>query len=110
MRNNIFINNVQTGSNNVIFTEQLNERLLIQLFNRSIDTVRIPSIRIKDSYGVKDKYLDKNFIEITPEVGELIIFNPMRIHSVEEIRKGSRLSWSCFIGLEAYDKPLQIWS
>lgn len=68
------------------------------------------SIRIEGSYGVKEELLNDSYIEITPEVGELILFNPMRIHSVEEILRGSRLTWSCFIGQENDTKALQIWS
>lgn len=68
------------------------------------------NMRIEDSYGVKEEMLNSDYIEITPEIGELIIFNPMRIHSVNEIETGKRLTWSCFIGLEEMTKPLQIWS
>lgn len=67
-------------------------------------------IRIEGSYGVKKELLNDHYVEIIPEVGELILFNPMRIHSVEEIYEGSRLTWSCFIGLESSNKPLQVWS
>lgn len=68
------------------------------------------AIRIKDSYGVKEELLNNSYLEVTPEAGELILFNPTRIHSVEKIKQGTRLSWSCFIGLENQDKALQIWS
>jgi len=68
------------------------------------------AIRIEGSYGVKEERLNGNYLEITPEVGELILFNPTRIHSVEKIVQGSRLTWSCFIGLENHNKALQIWS
>jgi len=68
------------------------------------------SIRIEGSYGVKEEQLNDSCFEITPETGELILFNPMRIHSVNEILQGSRLTWSCFIGLEKKTHALQIWS
>ncbi|WP_027254147.1 2OG-Fe(II) oxygenase [Photobacterium halotolerans] len=68
------------------------------------------SIRIEGSYGVKEERLNGSYLEITPEAGELILFNPMRIHSVEKILQGSRLTWSCFIGLENDTNALQIWS
>lgn len=67
-------------------------------------------IRKKSSYGVKEECLSGGYLEVTPEVGELILFNPMRIHSVEEIQHGSRLTWSCFIGMYDENKSLQIWS
>lgn len=68
------------------------------------------AIRIEGSYGVKEELLSGSYLEITPEAGELILFNPTRIHSVEKINQGSRLTWSCFIGLENQNKALQIWS
>ncbi|TBR37401.1 2OG-Fe(II) oxygenase [Marinomonas agarivorans] len=68
------------------------------------------AIRIEGSYGVKEELLNSHYLEVVPEVGELILFNPTRIHSVEKIDQGSRLTWSCFIGLENDSKPLQIWS
>ncbi|ENM5749434.1 2OG-Fe(II) oxygenase [Vibrio mimicus] len=68
------------------------------------------AIRIEGSYGVKAEQLNGGYLEITPEVGELILFNPTRIHSVEKIQQGSRLTWSCFIGLEDHKKALQVWS
>ena len=67
-------------------------------------------IRIEGSYGVKEELLNNGYLEMTPETGELILFNPTRIHSVENIVKGSRLTWSCFIGLEDENKALQLWS
>lgn len=68
------------------------------------------AIRIEGSYGVKEELLNGSYLEIAPEAGELILFNPTRIHSVEKIHEGSRLTWSCFIGLENSNKALQIWS
>lgn len=68
------------------------------------------SIHIEGSYGVKKECLSGGYLEVTPEAGELILFNPMRIHLVEEIQHGSRLTWSCFIGMENENKSLQIWS
>ncbi|WP_396631445.1 hypothetical protein [Marinomonas arctica] len=68
------------------------------------------AIRIEGSYGVKEELLSGSYLKITPEAGELILFNPTRIHSVEKINQGSRLTWSCFIGLENQNKALQIWS
>ncbi len=68
------------------------------------------AMRIEGSYGVKEELLNGSYIEITPKAGELIIFNPTRIHSVEKIHHGNRLTWSCFIGMESNNKALQIWS
>jgi len=67
-------------------------------------------IQVEGSYGVHKNHLCDQFIKLIPQQGELIIFNPTRIHSVERIDSGSRLTWSCFIGKESDSKPLKIWS
>jgi len=64
----------------------------------------------QESYGIDESNLSNDYIKITPKLGELIIFNPMRIHSVKEIKEGNRLTWSCFIGYSNSKEPLQIWS
>ncbi|AGH82413.1 hypothetical protein PCNPT3_12385 [Psychromonas sp. CNPT3] len=64
------------------------------------------AIRIEGSYGIKAEHLSGCYLEITPEIGELVLFNPMRIHSVGKISQGSRLT----CGLESDKKALQIWS
>ena len=68
------------------------------------------AIRHPGSYDVKRKCIGKENIKITPQLGELILFNPMRIHSVEKIHTGSRLTWSCFIGKQNENHRLEVWS
>ncbi len=70
------------------------------------------AIKIDGSYGVDRDKLSPPKISINPLAGDLIIFNPMRVHSVEKIKTGSRVTWTCFIGStssKAVD-PLVIWS
>lgn len=67
-------------------------------------------IKIDGSYGVDRNKIMPPQIEITPQQGELILFNPMRIHSVEKIQSGSRMTWTCFIGYSNDNNPLVVWS
>lgn len=70
------------------------------------------AIKTDGSYGVDRAKISSPTIVINPIVGDLIIFNPMRIHAVEVIEAGTRVTWTSFIGSsdrKATD-PLVIWS
>ena len=66
--------------------------------------------KIPGSYGVNQAYIGMPSVRVSPRVGELILFNSTRVHAVDSIMKGSRMSWSCFIGYSCTDMPLQFWS
>lgn len=67
-------------------------------------------LKNKDSYGLPEISLrgEKNII--SPKKGELILFNPMRIHSVSKISKGTRVTSSTFIGYSNNESRLSMWS
>jgi len=67
-------------------------------------------MRVVGSYGLKRDLLPEPIATIKPEVGELIIFHPQRVHAVEKIEAGSRVTWSCFLGHRSNDQPLIMWS
>lgn len=67
-------------------------------------------MRAPGSYGLKRELLPDPAVTIRPEAGELIIFNPTRVHAVEKIKKGSRVTWSSFVGFVDTETPLTIWS
>lgn len=46
---------------------------------------------------------------IRPDVGELVLFNARRPHSVKDFSEGVRTSIQCFVGL-AEDQKLHLWS
>lgn len=48
-------------------------------------------------------------IVIMPEIGELVLFNARRPHSVRDFSEGIRTSVQCFVGL-ADDDTLHLWS
>ena len=68
------------------------------------------SMKKVDSYGIDYEYIREDPIEISPQLGELILFNSMRIHAVQKVRSDSRITWSSFIGFSGENEPLQIWS
>ncbi len=66
--------------------------------------------RIAGSYGVQRDGLPDPVATLKPRVGELILFNANKVHAVEEIRAGVRVTWSCFVGYQCADAPLVLWS
>ena len=78
-----------------------------------------PSISAREAIRDREyKYegiLDRNSLpsatlKIKPKVGELILFDSGRIHSVRPCQNGPRVSMSMFIGYRSREKPLTYWS
>lgn len=67
-------------------------------------------MRVPGSYGLQRGMLPEAIASIKPEVGEMIIFDPARVHAVEKIIAGSRVTWSCFAGYMGDAEPLMLWS
>lgn len=66
--------------------------------------------RIPGSYGLKEEALPEPVATLHPRLGELILFNATKVHSVGKIKSGVRVSWSCFVGYQKVDSPLVLWS
>lgn len=66
--------------------------------------------KIDGSYGVKILSDNQDFLKISPQVGELIIFSSHKVHALSVIEEGEHISWSCFVGFRSESKPLIIWS
>jgi hypothetical protein len=49
-------------------------------------------------------------LEITPNLGDLILFSSMRIHSVKMTKTGVRMTWGCLIGYSGTNDPLVFWT
>lgn len=67
-------------------------------------------LRKPGSYGLRRDCLPEPIVSIKPSIGELILFHPQRVHAVEEIKQGSRVTWSNFIGHKSDNEPLTVWS
>jgi hypothetical protein len=66
--------------------------------------------RIPGSYGLREETLPEPVATLHPRLGELILFNATKVHSVGKIKAGARVSWSCFVGYQGTDAPLVLWS
>lgn len=62
------------------------------------------------NYGISRDKLPPPTQIISPEVGDLVLFNARRLHAVRECDTSERLSVSCFIGYRSRNKPLTYWS
>jgi 2OG-Fe(II) oxygenase superfamily len=75
----------------------------------SLSRTEYEARRIAGSYGVDVTGLGDPVV-ITPEKGELVVFNARQIHRVSAPQMGNRVSASCFIGYRTVGQPLSIWS
>lgn len=82
----------------------------LTLWAVSYDRQEYNRLRIEQSYGLKRAQLPTPIVTIRPRVGELILFNATKVHAVEEIKKGTRVTWSCFVGYQGDKSPLVLWS
>jgi len=80
------------------------------LWPRSLTAKEYETFQIPGSYGVRRDVLGSPSQVITPEAGELIMFNPRNVHAVDEIKKGLRVTWSMFAGIVSQDTPVVMWS
>jgi hypothetical protein len=65
----------------------------------------------KNSYGISKYKMPDPILSFLPKKGDLVIFNSKLLHGVAKITQGQqRITLSTFIGLEAYNKPLKLWS
>lgn len=61
------------------------------------------------SYGIAKVKLLSPVVQMTPKVGELIIFNPRNLHCILPGNE-SRMSQSCFLGYRGDNSPITYWS
>lgn len=62
------------------------------------------------SYGFPRTLLPPTSVLITPEVGDLVVINSLRVHAVRRVERGRRITLSGFIGMWGSDRPLRLWS
>lgn len=82
----------------------------LTLWDEWPDKAEYEQKRILGSYGLQRNMLKDPVASITPDLGEAIFFNPRRVHAVERVTAGSRVTWSCFVGYRGPDKALVFWS
>jgi hypothetical protein len=82
----------------------------LDLWDISLSKPEYEERRIPDSYGVHRETLPEPVASLAPEVGELILFDAMRVHAVTKIEVGNRWTWSSFVGVRGATDELLIWS
>lgn len=65
---------------------------------------------VSGSYGFKRSELPDSFLRIKPKDGDLIIINTFKVHAVNKVLSGTRVTLSGFIGYWGIDHPLKMWS
>jgi hypothetical protein len=63
-----------------------------------------------DDYGLPVERLGPPDLVVTPEPGDLLIFNSRKLHAVSPGVGRSRLAVSCFVGYRGLSQPLTFWS
>lgn len=82
----------------------------LDLWNYSLDKKHYDNLRENGCYGIERDKLPLPSITYQPKIGDLILFNAMRLHAVKPTESKSRLTISCFIGYRGVQKPLTYWS
>jgi len=82
----------------------------LTLWDESFSEEEYEKRKIPGSYGLRRELLPEAAAVLTPEVGEMILFNSGRVHAVDKIERGSRVTWSAFAGYGSIHDPILIWS
>ena len=98
---------VQLACNVYLQTSQKGGEL--ELYDKSYQTAEYDKLR-GDSYGIRREWVPPVIVKITPNVGDLILFNGNNLHSVSLVEGIARLSIGCFIGYRSQTTALKVWS
>ncbi|MES3676702.1 2OG-Fe(II) oxygenase [Halomonas elongata] len=81
----------------------------LQIWNKEIPPKEFDEMR-GESYGIEPSLLGAPKLELHPKVGDLLLFDSRKMHSVTSGTDNLRLSLSCFIGYRGPACPLSFWS
>ena len=98
---------IQLAANIYLNTPKKNGHL--KLWQQSISKIDT-SQRNKLAVCESQKYLPNPAVSISPECGDLVIFNASLLHAVTGEMEGKRMALGLFIGMRAYNEPLEFWS
>lgn len=79
------------------------------LWNISLDDKEYDRMR-GDSYGISFDKLGSPAAVVTPQEGDLIIFNSRKLHGINKSYGSERISVSSFMAYGGENKPLFLWS
>lgn len=63
-----------------------------------------------DTYGLNYKKIPPPAVVITPGLGELVMADSTKVHTVTTVESGLRIAVNCFIGFRGINEPLTYWS
>lgn len=81
----------------------------LMMWRRELPPAEFDALR-GDDYGLPVERLGPPDFAVTPEAGDLLIFNSRKLHAVSPGAGQSRLTVSCFIGYRGLSEPLTFWS
>ncbi len=81
----------------------------LQIWKNELSPEEFDTLR-QNSYGIDPTLLGKPDLDVTPEPGDLVLFDSTKMHAVTPGQGGQRLSLSCFIGYRGESQPLTYWS
>lgn len=82
----------------------------LALWDRGLSREEYQRLGTPGSYGLQRDEIGPPDIIVQPSAGDLILFDAGKIHSVEAIRDGDRVTWSAFVGYRGHARPLVVWS
>lgn len=81
----------------------------LMMWRRELPPCEFDALRGED-YGLPVERLGAPDLTVTPETGDLLVFNSRKLHAVSPGSGRSRLTVSCFIGYRGLTEPLTFWS
>ncbi len=82
----------------------------LEIWARRLTDEEYEALRLDNSYGLDRNRLPESNLVISPQVGELVLFDSTHLHAVRTAKGGSRITLSCFIGYRGPGQPLLFWS
>lgn len=79
-------------------------------FAVSDDNYQVIEQQYPGSYGYPRTMLPEYSVLVSPQIGDLILVNTLKVHSVRKIESGRRLTLSGFVARSTKDQPLRFWS
>lgn len=94
---NIYLSSAQSGGE-------------LEIWNYSFSDEDCLKYGVEGSYGFDRSLLPANSLVLKPEEGDLVILNTTKVHAINKVLRGERMTISGFIGFWGNDKPLKCWS
>lgn len=82
----------------------------LELWGMSYSDEEYDARRWKASYGLDRERIRESRALLRPETGDLILFNATQVHAVRPTLRGTRVTVSCFVGVQTTAEPLVYWS